>query len=477
MSPVPISPTHACRSLIDWALVLLPLADVPTYASAHARLAALHPQPARPDLKAAVALLSSPEALFLPAAILRVIISDVALAQHDPDFGWNALEPLEPTRPLWPWDLPWELREEARFALGDYQAVPWAHDLPAITGHYAHLSSDKPGLIAYTQTPAKGEADRQTQIRPGRYLTQYYPDLSAKEVRRLSNGVAKPATLAFAHTADDIEKVYLDGPQSCMSRPAGSFASPCHPVRVYGDSDLALAYAMPPSGSPTARALVWIAKKRFGRIYGDEDLLERLLAGAGFERADFSGARIRRIAADPDDSEQVVMPYIDCCRSFDIVDEHWLRIEGRYDACRTDGIGLLVEKSPCACCEEHFSELHDVGGESWCDGCRDNSAFCSDHSGDYFSNDVQCEVIVARSNGINEVELWAECERDEYATCCDGSNDFYKTSSFEFVDLKNGETWVVWYFEEEGDPDDCAPELAVTNADNDNAADGERDAA
>ncbi|MFM9846657.1 MAG: hypothetical protein ACKVP3_05810 [Hyphomicrobiaceae bacterium] len=477
MPIVPISPTHSCRALIDWALVLLPLTDAPTYANAHARLAQLHPQPARPDLKAVLTQISGREALFNPAAILRTIICDAELSDHDLEFGWKNLEPLEPSQAISERDLPWELREEARFAVGAYEPVPWAHEFPPIAGHYAHLSSDKPGLIAYTQTAAKGEADRQTQIRPGRYLAQFYPELLPETIRRLVNGVPKPATLAFARTADEIEQVYLSGPQSCMSHPLASYASPCHPVRVYGDSDLALAYATPPKGTPTARALVWPERKRFGRIYGDETLLERLLEGEGYESGDFSGARIRRIPANPDDHDQVVMPYLDSCRSFDVVDEHWLQIEGPYDACRTDGIGLLEERSPCARCEEHFSELYNVGDERWCDGCRDQDAFCSDFSDEYFSQSLECEVIVRRKDGNNHVVLWAESERDEHATYCDGSHESYKSSVFEFVELKNGETWVAWYFEEEGDPDDLANNFDVANADNDNAAVGERDAA
>lgn len=477
MPIAPLSPTHACRSLIDWALILLPLADMPVYTNAHARLAQLLPEPVRPDIEAVLAQLSGRGALFTPAAILRVIICDADLAAHDPEFGWDDLEPLPPSQLLSASDLPWELREEARFAVGDYEPLPWVHELPPIPGHYAHLSATKPGLIAYTQSAAKGEADRQTQIRPGRYLTQFYPDLPAEAVRRLVGGVAKPATLALARSADEIEQIYLTGPQSCMSHPAATYASPCHPVRVYGDSDLALAYATPPNGTPTARALVWPEQKRYGRIYGDEALLGRLLEGEGYQMRSLGGARIRRIAADPDDDTKVVMPYLDSCRTFDTVDDHWLRIDGPYDACRTDGIGLLEQRSPCARCDEHFSDLYDVGSESWCDSCRDNDAFCSDYSGDYFCQSVQCEVIVSREKGKNYVELWAECERDEDATYCEGSQESYKTSAFEFVELKNGATWVAWYFEEHGDPDDLSEDSPVSLADNDNAAALERDAA
>lgn len=468
---------HSHRPLLEWALCVLPLTDVRPYPDIRSRLEELVGEAQIPNLQVVAALLPCVEVLFNPASIVGEIVRNSALAEHDPDFGWNALELGALEQPISALDLPWELREQAKFAVGDYRPVPWANELPPIPGHYAHLSSTKPGLIAYTQTAAKGEADKQTQIRPGRYLTQFYPDLPAETIRRLVNGVARPATLAFARTADEIEQVYLNGPNSCMSRPATSFDSPCHPVRVYGDSDLALAYATPPGGAPTARALVWPEHKHFGRIYGDEVLLVRLLEEEGFVSGSLVGARIRRIPADPDDDVKVVMPYLDDTGSFEIVDEQWLQIDGPFCASRTDGVALLQDRSVCDHCDESCDELYDVGSERWCEGCRDSDAFCSDFSGDEFSHREQCDVIVRRENDHNHVEIWSEGERDDHATFCDGSQENYKSDAFEFVELKNGETWVAWYFAEHGDPDDLASDAPVAQADNDNAASVEREAA
>lgn len=96
MPIAPLSPTHACRSLIEWALILLPLAEMPTYTNACARLAQLLPEPARPDIKTVLAQISGREALYAPASILRGIVCDADLVTHDPEFGWNNLEPLLP---------------------------------------------------------------------------------------------------------------------------------------------------------------------------------------------------------------------------------------------------------------------------------------------------------------------------------------------------------------------------------------------
>lgn len=478
MLPVhPLPASHPTRPLIAYALCLFAIASHTVYGAVRARLAEFVPDPGEFTLSEVNDLLPGRWALFDIPEISRTITSHANLADADPSFPWSLLKLPSLETPLGVTQLPWPLREQARFLLGDYQPVPWAAELTPIPGHYAHLSTDKDGLIAYTQDDVKGVGDKQTQIRPGRYLTRYYPELSAADVRRLVRDVPRPATLAFARTADEIEHVYLVGPHSCMSNAADTYEGPCHPVRVYGDSDIALAYAVPPGGKPTARALVWPERQRFGRIYGDEPLLEQLLGDVGFTRGSFAGARIRRIPVEPDDDVRVVMPYLDDAGSFDVVDANWLSIDGCYYAKFTSGVATLEERSPCDNCDDRCAELHAVGTEHWCESCRDSDAFCSDYSGDYFRNIDAVEVVIRRRDDRNITETWAEHELEDEAIYCDGSGAHYQVSRFKFVELKNGETWVAWYFDEHGNPDDIAdPDGAITG-DNDNHAAGERAAA
>lgn len=81
------------------------------------------------------------------------------------------------------------------------------------------------------------------------------------------NGAAankgRPApTLQFASTPEEIVEVYRAGPHSCIA----DFPPEVHPARVYGAGDLAVAWLG--DGARTwARALVWPARRVYGRVY------------------------------------------------------------------------------------------------------------------------------------------------------------------------------------------------------------------
>lgn len=115
----------------------------------------------------------------------------------------------------------------------------------------------------------------------------------------------------FSSDPDVIERVYRAGPSSCMSHPVGDYATNgIHPVRAYGNGDLALAYVAK-AKDPTKysqRALVWPAKKRYGRVYGS-GALEKWLQELGYTHGTFDGAKMSKIEIEGHDA--VVMPYVD----------------------------------------------------------------------------------------------------------------------------------------------------------------------
>jgi hypothetical protein len=301
-------------------------------------------------------------------------------------------------------------------------------------------------------------ADIQTPIKPGRYLARFYPDLASHEVRDLQESMPRAAKLHFAVTAADIERIYVTGPSSCMSREAAQYDGPCHPVRVYGESDLQLAYITNTAGVPTARALVWPEKKRHGRMYGHETLLAQALKTAGYEPDELTGARIRRIPVHGDGA-RVVMPYIDNDQSFDVVDNTWLSISGPYPAEATNGIAALSRMTYCQRCDVRIPEdsTYSVGDEAWCEDCRDQYTFISDFSGEEFSDDEQAEVVVCSDDGNKSTRDWSTSERDEHATYCSDSDQWYATNDFDFVTLANGDRWEASHFAEHGDPAELAP--------------------
>lgn len=465
-----IAANHRILPLIDWYLFLFDIAAIArerwrgrlTCGAIKTRLLQLRGAPEAPHIGQAAALLPDVATVLQLDPLLQTICDRLSLPVLDKPFPWQDCRVGTTGRNIAPEELPWRMREEARFLTGVYAPVPWADRLPAIPDHFAHLSSANPGLIAFTDTAEKAEADLQTPIKPGRYLTRFYPDLAAHQVRDIQEAMPRAAKLCFASTADEIEGIYTRGPSSCMSHDDGHFESPCHPVRVYGGSDLQLAYITNKLGLPTARALIWPEKKRHGRTYGHESLLIQALEREGYQRASLCGARIRRIPVRHDDS-LVVMPYIDDDQSFDIVDDDWLVIGGPYSANNTTGIAEIKDMTCCDRCEDRVAddETHSVNGEAWCDGCRSEHAFRSDHSDDLFPNDELADVIVCGPQGRRTTQSWSNAECEEHATYCEGSNQWYATEQFKFVALANGETWVDWYFAEHGKPGDLA-------ADNDN---------
>jgi hypothetical protein len=449
--------------LIDWYLFLFDLAAIArqrfhgrlTCAAIKKRLRHMRGKPGEVAIGEAAALLANPSDVLHLDRLLYAIRCRFDLDTYDAAFPWP--EACLFVRAISPESLPWRMREEARFLAGNYTPVPWAETLAPIAGHFAHLSAANPGLIAFTDTAEKGEADIQTPMKPGRYLAKFYPQLADHEVRDIQEQMPRTATVYFAVTADDIERVYTTGPSSCMSHEPGHFDSPCHPVRVYGDSDLQLAYLKSKSGVPSARALVWPEKKLIGRTYGHGALLRQQLGRDGYRRGSLAGARIRRIDTG-DDEPGVVMPYIDDDQSFDVVDANWLAIGGTYAAGSTTGVASLTVYTDCARCENRVAEsdTYEVTGETWCESCRDNCAFASDYSGADFPADEQARVLRRTAEGSTTLETWSTSERDELATYCDGSGEWYATADFIFVRLINGQTWAASYFVEHGKPGDLA---------------------
>lgn len=237
-------------------------------------------------------------------------------------------------------DSNWRDRERQRFSDGTYQALPWAEDSwwtsalakrPSLVEHFAHVAKDAPGMLSYTESAQKGALDRQTRARPGRYLSAHFAEvLSADEIRAHAARYAatfEGLELRFSDSATSIERVYRRGPTSCMSHPPGDYQTPYHPVRIYGDSDLSVAFIGQGTVNSSefhvsARALVWRERKVYGRIYGDSDRMAYLLELAGYKQGGterdsegraknpFPGARLplRTLEGDP---TRIIMPYVD----------------------------------------------------------------------------------------------------------------------------------------------------------------------
>jgi hypothetical protein len=366
----------------------------------------------------------------------------------------------------------WRRREETRLYDGTYTRLPGAWRSGALVSirlcdlgsrtrrkrnvivaisytaayldHFAHVALGDAAMVAFTENDIKGAADRQTRMKPGKYLTKFFGHiLSADEITKLATAFCAdfaPCVLKFATSADDIEHVYTSGPSSCMSYSADDYQSSCHPVRAYGGSpDLQLAYIEPQEERITARALIWPEKKIYSRIYGDEGRLKPLLVAAGYSSGSLFGARVRAIGKN--DGDGYVMPYVDGISHCERNGKYMVLGQGGIRCQHTDG--TTGPEATCDHCGDGMSE--DAGyyceddGETYCESCDANERF-------------YCERLERTASGTRyemaNGETWCRRAFDRYGTTCDLTDANIPAN--EAVTMADGETWSTDAFAEFG---------------------------
>jgi hypothetical protein len=310
---------------------------------------------------------------------------------------------------------------------------------PPIDGHFLAKSKKSAGLWTFFENPTKRAKGIRTAIKPGRYLTKFYPHLSSDRIARIAALSVPGNPVEFTSCPDMIEQVYLNGPNSCMSHSADEYAvyGGSHPVRIYGNSpDLMLAY-MRSTTYPnvySARALVWPDRKLVGRIYGDETRLVEALKDEGYYTggqpltySNLIGARINYVE-NGSDEKRVVCPYIDGSNqvSGPVTDDKgtWLIIgwdQGpkNYDAGFAGGLATVQGREQhmfvCGYSGEVLSyddpdEMEDdmvfmYDGEVWHRSSAEYHAFCCDHSGEYYPQSMVKYVFTALGK-----ETWGDID-------------------------------------------------------------------
>ena len=380
--------------------------------------------------------------------------------------------------------LPWFCREQLRMK---NRKIPVWHKEPfwekhayVQRRHFVHVCEADPRLLVYTENDEKGNRDIQTRIKPGRYLTKYFQDyLSPKKIKFLAAwqtsgkrlGVDdSPLELMFATTPDEIAKVYIDGPRSCMD--GAHFENfENHPARVYGAGDLAIAYLMEDEDKIIARCLVWPEKKAAGRVYPTPDmwrddgyaaehesadvqdtLTHKLkLAGYSFlseEDGTFDGARLLKIPY----GSGYLMPYLDNGYMVDDAGDHFvMKEEGRYGCDDADGyISLAGDR--CDRCGVSIDEgdywcvlafCRPQVYQHWCNDCTENHTFRCEASTDLCSNEL---TKIELHGGAIVCEGWAieNCYRSDYS-----GKWFVKTEDAP-IEMYDGSVWSFDEFNEHG---------------------------
>jgi hypothetical protein len=404
----------------------------------------------------------------------------------------------------------WKRREYQKFVDGVYTLPPWIPDrlfvwfpcgsdaptyygkLAPVVTHFAHVSIKYPGQIAYTPSDEHGYQDRQVVMKPGKYLTQYLAEVFTPEQIAEYVDKVKAVTGGFSLTTDphEIEAIYVNGHghfSSCMSRKASRYLSSVHPAQAYGDSpDLALAY-LGTIESPTARCIVWPAKKEYTRVYGDTTL-RAVLETHGYTRrdglcygvGDLTGARIRAIAQPNHGRNVYVMPYIDAATSASLSEDKQYLVLGNgrgefetHITHETGGdtlpTGLTIEA------DDDHGECEHCGGEcepddSLCEDCMNERMSCSrcgedswdDSDFETVDDDLYCHSCAARYANECPVcnETWYTrnpdsiyCSRHEHYAECEGCNDHYPAR-----ELDNNERCVKCRPPEDEDTEDGIPD-------------------
>lgn len=324
-------------------------------------------------------------------------------------------------------DQVWRTRERDRFHHHAYLPVPWDAPTPTLTAHYAHMSVDKPALIAFTRDPEAGHLDKQTRMKPGRYLQTFYAEhFSAEEIALYVATCAAYATGEFslATTPEDITRIYnvTTGPDSCMRRKEETEYDwqtlldddklPCHPCAVYAgpDTDLAVAY-VGPLDNISQRAVVWPAKQTYVRVYGTGPL-ESLLHTAGYRSvSNHDTARLRAVPY----RDGYVTPYVDGSSRGYIADGMLIlgstsNRQTRVPLDNTCGHSV-TESRPCRACGE--GDADDDSG--LCSSCEDARWVCEacDHESFSDADQYSChDSLFCESCYDNRIFSCDECQED-----------------------------------------------------------------
>lgn len=293
----------------------------------------------------------------------------------------------------------WRWREKGRFLAGTYTPVLWANEpWAAYPDHFPHLSPKGDGLIAYTPDDKHGIDDRQVPIKVGRYLNKFYGDCCLLTPDAIAEWCARCGAeqedniIRFAEAADEIQRVYQTGPQSCMSHPTEFYKLPFHPVRVYAGSDLCIAYLQRAVEDArgkvetriTARAVCFRAQKVYGRVYGDGYRFQALMGRLGFSYTDKPyGARIP-IVPHPRNKGHIIVPYIDYVEAAKFVPGDEKHPKGYIELAPKGplrGLNHQMSVVPVPCCP-----CGEVVTRDGAEGFADSSGYlaCEKHSTEEF---------------------------------------------------------------------------------------------
>lgn len=319
---------------------------------------------------------------------------------------------------------------------------------------WPHQSIKDASNVAYTESEAKGEADRQTPTTFGRYVRRHFPDMKDHEIRDYTTKCQNDIYEIW-ETSDDIVRSVQLGPKSCMTwdscyTPGEPNYDPnsLHPYRVYEPS-LGWKCAVrldPNTRSINGRALVLHTgdQKIFVRTYKRgtdysyaDEALEMFLKESGYTHEDAwpDGTQIKKIPY----RKSYLFPYIDGeAQNVNLVnDTLQISYRGTYDCTSTDGTAYGASEL-CECCDCYYDEddmvtVYDNRGreDQVCYNCREDHytyAYGRYGNEEYYHSDYVIETVCGTSvhqnflddNGVVEIENGEYAFEDNVIKTTDG---------------------------------------------------------
>lgn len=344
--------------------------------------------------------------------------------------------------------LVWNFTELPIEQQDNYEKTNVRLNLPKIRSeHFLHISKTDVLKIAYTISPEKGMLDVQTQKTVARYVIG---DLGMDEtlatyIDAIHKARYQKSDLLFAKGNDICEiykSLYNTGVGSCMTKPDDLYDSFCHPMLVYSEGDISLAYIKDENDRIVARTLVWEDKKIYSRMYGDYVKLREELELLGYNSNDnFHGAKLKLIK-DENKNDRIVMPYLDGCQSFSIMNDSYIMIDdnGEYYATELNGFSKDGKVyGICENCEDEITDEDETNSvytsrrhsQTWCRHCANDYAIVCNNT---------YELIHSDNVRIVDGYYYAEWVVEDECNFCELQEEYTFSRVEEVIINENGDT-------------------------------------
>jgi hypothetical protein len=311
-------------------------------------------------------------------------------------------------------------------------------------------SVEDPSMWVYTPNAEYGLADRQVRMKPGKLLKKLLPNLDDTVVQQMATwyvqGVARAFELLFAKTREEIRDVYENGPSSCMS---GADWDDIHPAEAYASGEVWVAYTRDPLDERiVARSVYNVEHNQYGRLYGNQEALQRLLEkhGATHNYEALDGCKLLKLE---DRRGRLMLPYVDGFSG--VVDRgSFFRLDSGSDCdytCSSDGYAHARNATCCDECGEETDEDDLTWVEfverSVCPHCLENNyvaAIVSARSRHRYDTEYvrsrdatwyDCVEEYVFDRGASEILDAMEFVYSEY------HGDWYSTDDVEYLDSKD----------------------------------------